>query len=109
VSDRNQRIGDLAARTLVVRLERPHEATAALPMLDPRATSWDVSGVEPDDLDLARRFVARRSDITLPKREEHAAVIASRLRARVPGLPNDVTDEWLVEQVLAAKTMRLNS
>ncbi len=108
VSDRNQRIGDLAARTLVVRLERPHEVTAAMPVLDPRATSWDVSGVDRADLDLARRFIARRSDLTPRKREEHAVVIASRLRTRVPGLPTDVADEWLVEQVLAAKTMRLD-
>ena len=108
VSDRNQRIGDLAARTLVVRLERSHHTAAPMPVLDPRATNWDVSGVVAADLDLARRFIARRSDLTAPKREEHAAVIATRLRARVPGLPADVANEWLVEQVLAAKTARLD-
>lgn len=106
VSDRNQRIGDLAARTLVVRLERPHEAAVAIPVLDPRASTWDVSAVESSDLDLARRFVARRAQLTPHKRDEHARVIADRLRTRVPGLPADVADEWLVEQVLAAKTMR---
>ncbi|MEX1003991.1 MAG: RDD family protein [Acidimicrobiia bacterium] len=107
VSDRNQRIGDLAARTLVVRLDRSHQAAAAMPVLDPRATSWDVSGLESADLDLARRFVARRSDLTPHKRQEHAEVIAARLRTRVPGLPTDVSDEWVVEQVLAAKSARL--
>ena len=108
VSDRNQRIGDLAARTLVVRLERPHEAAVAMPVLDPRASAWDVSGVHATDLDLARRFLARRAELTPHKRTEHASVIATRLRQRVPGLPTDAPDEWVVEQVLAAKTMRLD-
>lgn len=107
-SDRNQRIGDMAARTLVVRLDKSHHAPAAMPVLDPRAAAWDVSGVDAADLDLARRFVARRTDLTPHKREEHAAVIATRLRTRVPGLPTDVPDEWLVEQVLAAKSARLD-
>ena len=108
VSDRNQRIGDLAARTLVIRLEQPHAGPEALAELDPRAASWDVSGVQPADIDLARRFLARRADLTADKRQEHASAIAGRLRTRVPGLPSDVDDEWVIEQVLAAKTMRLS-
>lgn len=105
-SDRNQRIGDLAARTIVVRVARPTAIETVMPALDPRAATWDVSGVEPVDVELARRYLLRRQELTASKREEHAAAISRRLRARVPGLPVDVADEWLVEQVMAAKTMR---
>lgn len=107
VSDRNQRIGDLAAGTLVVRREHSASTDGLVPAaLDPAAARWDVSGVRDFDLELARRFLGRRDDLVPEKRAEHARAIAERLRERVPGLPDDVTDEWLVEQVSAAKVAR---
>ena len=107
VSDRNQRLGDLAAATLVVRRERPSGGSVApTTELDPAAARWDVSGVQDADLELARRFLARREQLVADKRAEHANVIAERLRSRVPGLPPDAEDEWIVEQVTAAKTER---
>lgn len=107
VSDRNQRLGDLAAATLVVRRERPASASALAPAaLDPVAERWDVAGVRDEDLELARRFLARRDQLVPGKRAEHAKAIAERLRSRVPGLPPDAADEWLVEQITAAKAAR---
>jgi len=105
-SERNQRLGDLAGRTIVVRDERTRVIDAAPPALDPRASTWDVSGIDDIDLELARRYLVRRRDLTAAKREEHAAGIASRFRTKIPGLPSEIADDWLVEQTVAAKTMR---
>lgn len=106
VSDRNQRLGDLAARTIVVRIAHQRDVDRSTPQLDDRAANWDVSGVAEAELEMANRYLARRNDLTETKRHEHAHAIALRLRSRVPGLPQDVTDDWLVEQVVAAKSMR---
>lgn len=106
VSERNQRLGDLAARTIVVRLDRTREIEASSAPIDPRAMAWDLSGFDGADLDLARRFLTRRTNLTPEKREELAATIADRIRVQVPGLPADVEVEWLVEQVVAAKDAR---
>lgn len=107
VSDRNQRLGDLAAGTIVVRRERSG-ATAWTDTTepDPSTAHWDVSGVGDADLELARRFLGRREDLVAEKRAEHAEAIAARLRQRVPGLPPEADDEWLVEQITAIKTAR---
>jgi uncharacterized RDD family membrane protein YckC len=110
VSDRNQRIGDLAAGTLVVRTARsPAVSDIGVPALDPAASEWDVSGVADTDLELARRFLSRRVDLAASKRTEHGRTIADRLRSRVPGISTDVADEWVIEQVVAVKTMRQGS
>lgn len=107
VSDRNQRLGDLAAGTIVVRRERSGPTSWIETVEpDPSTAHWDVSGVGDADLELARRFLGRREDLVAEKRAEHARAIAARLRQRVPGLPADVDEEWLVEQVTAAKTAR---
>jgi uncharacterized RDD family membrane protein YckC len=105
-SERNQRLGDLAGRTIVVRDERTKAIDSVPAALDPRAATWDVSGIDDMDLDLARRYLVRRHDLTAAKREEHASWIAARFRSKIPGVPPDVGDEWLVEQAVAAKTMR---
>ena len=107
-SDRNQRLGDLAARTIVIRDTKRGAHEPSLPGLDPETTTWDVSGVDTDDLELARRFLARRADLTEAKRTEFAGQIAERLRRKVPGAGQGASDEWLVEQVVAAKVARQN-
>jgi uncharacterized RDD family membrane protein YckC len=107
-SDRNQRLGDLAARTIVIRTNTPDAPDPSLPVIDPRTTSWDVSGVDQHDLDLARRFLARRADLTNEKRNELAGEIAGRLRQKVPGTDEGASDEWIVEQVVAVKVARQN-
>lgn len=106
VSERNQRLGDLAARTIVVRQDRTRAIETTAVPIDPRALTWDLSGIDDTDLELARRYLLRRPHLTPTKREELAAVIADRIHSQVPGLPGDVGSEWLVEQVVAAKDRR---
>lgn len=106
VSDKNQRIGDMAARTIVVRDVRRHHDEPAEVALDPRAARWDVTAVAAQDMEVARRYLARRSQLSPDKREELVSGIASRLRARVPGIDDALDDDWVVEQVVAAKLSR---
>jgi uncharacterized RDD family membrane protein YckC len=107
-SDRNQRLGDLAARTIVIRNTKTGADEPSLTRPDPETAAWDVSGVDDHDLELARRFLARRADLTDEKRTELAGDIAGRLRRKVPGAGQEASDEWLVEQVVAVKVARQN-
>lgn len=106
VSDKNQRIGDLAARTVVIRAERAATTDVAVATPDPTSAAWDVSAVGDTDLELARRFLARREELHPANRADHAHRIAARLRSLVPSVPETAADEWVVEQVAAVKAHR---
>ncbi len=105
-SDRNQRLGDLAARTIVVRDRPGGGVDTRSSVLDPVAARWDVSGMDAADLDLARRYLSRRDDLTPVKRRELAVDIAERLRAKVPSIGAASDPEWVIEQAVAAKLDR---
>lgn len=105
-SAHNQRLGDMAGRTIVIRDIRSEAIAPETFELDARASTWDVAGVTDADVDLARRFLARRHDLTSTKRAEHATTIAARIRERVPNLPAGADAEWVIEQVTAAKVAR---
>jgi uncharacterized RDD family membrane protein YckC len=106
VSDRNQRVGDLAARTIVVRDRPAAPVDTSTPAVEPDAATWDVSALGDTDVDLARRFLSRRGDLTPAKRAELAAGIAGRIRDKVPTVGRDATDEWVIEQAVAVKLDR---
>ena len=105
---RNQRLGDLAAGTLVVREGRA--ATIAGSVAEaapaPAAVSWDTSAVTADETAAVRRFLERRREIELSARRELARTFASRLRPKVAGVPADVGDEEFLTLLVAAKTAR---
>jgi uncharacterized RDD family membrane protein YckC len=126
VTRRNQRLGDLAASTIVVREPRkrdalpparfgagPATAGAALlfggygiPVAQPRAAprgTLDVSAVSPDDLAAVRGFLDRRDGLPASVRGDLARRIASALAPRVGGATAHLRDEDLIEQVAAAK------
>ena len=115
---RNQRLGDLAADTLVVReplarpgrrrrrrqsepAARPHPLTQAL-QLD----RWDVSAVTQEDLAAIRTFLDRRDGFTPAARDGLARDLAARLEAKVAGHPRGLTPETLLEGIAAAKAAR---
>jgi uncharacterized RDD family membrane protein YckC len=126
---KNQRIGDLAARTIVVREPRKKEiaptpaappAPAAPPLdfggfqlpagVGPRRSAvatangaLDVSAVSPDDLAAIRAFLDRRRDLPPGVRGDIARRIASALHPRVGGATAHFDDEDLIEAVAAAK------
>lgn len=130
VTKRNQRLGDLAASTIVVREPRRRDAVAMpAPLGSAPATggadllfggfaipagvgaarrpaaagTLDVSAVSAADLAAVRGFLDRRDDLPARVRGDLARRIASALGPRVGGASAHLRDEDLIEQVAAAK------
>lgn len=109
VSARNQRLGDLAAGTVVVRERRaPAEEWARhehhVPVEDLR--TWDVSAVTTEEVATVRRFLDRRAELTAEARGRLAHEFALRLRPKVAGAPDDLPPETFLEHLAAAKAAR---
>jgi uncharacterized RDD family membrane protein YckC len=106
---RNQRLGDLAAGTLVLR-ERPEgtveRPAAAEPAIAHTRDGWDVSAVSDQDVGTVRQFLARRGDLEQRARAELAGELARRLRPLVAGAPEQLTAEQFLERLAAAKADR---
>ncbi|HEY6758467.1 MAG TPA: RDD family protein [Baekduia sp.] len=126
---KNQRIGDLAGRTIVVREPRGKEVADAgfavelpprngtrpsfggfqMPVGNPAAHAsstngaLDVSAISADDLAAVRAFLDRRRDLPAGVRGDIARRIASALAPRVGGATANLHDEDLIEAVAAAK------
>ena len=118
-SGRNQRLGDMAAGTLVVQEHRaPRDAPPggnALPApgpptawrgVAPGYAGWDVSAVSADELATVRRFLERRPYLTSDARGRLAWDLARRLRPKVAGPPEDLHPEAFLAEVAAAKSAR---
>jgi uncharacterized RDD family membrane protein YckC len=106
---RDQRVGDLAAGTLVMRDRFPGMARSTAPItVNPAAvTTWDVSAVSPTEIQAVRRFLDRRLDLTPPARNYFAADLANRLAPRVAGIPPYSHPEYVLEGIVVAKQSRL--
>jgi uncharacterized RDD family membrane protein YckC len=119
-SPRNQRLGDIAAGTIVVGVgaaalgERitasalGSELTVslgALPALE-RARSWDTSAISAEEMDAIRQFLTRRATLQRGSREELAARLAGRARQGIVGLEPELPDEWVLEIVAALRAGR---
>ena len=111
---RNQRLGDLAADTLVVREPRaprrrrwrrraaePSAVTAEL-----RFAEWDVSAITQEEFAAIRSFLARRDSFAPAARRGLARDLAARLGAKVAGPPPGLPAETLLEGIAAAKSAR---
>lgn len=112
VSPRNQRLGDLAAGTLVVR-ERRRAAGPAHPVATrpdwagaDRYATWDVSGITAFELVTVRRFLERRHSLDGYSRSRLARDLAERLRPRVAGAPEGQAPEEFLEALAALKAGR---
>jgi uncharacterized RDD family membrane protein YckC len=110
VTSRNQRLGDLAAGTLVIRERRP-AVTPEGTYLPPAPTDapfleWDVSGVSAEDVATLRQFLDRRLALQPSARAHLATDLAARVRPKVVGAPDGWHPESFIEAVVAAKTSR---
>jgi uncharacterized RDD family membrane protein YckC len=104
---RNQRLGDLAAGTLVVRSARRPSAPEPVAAAAPHGVErWDVSAVTVRELSTVRGFLERREGLASPARERLAADLAAALRPKVAGWSSDVPDERFLEGLAAAKLAR---
>ena len=106
VTKRNQRVGDLAAGTLVIREARklPPEVRVSPSV---QAPTWDTSAVGRQDLDTVAAFLARRHELEAGARIQIAAELAGRLRPKVGGAIAADGDEMFLERLVAAKRGRL--
>ena len=111
VTRRNQRPGDVAADTVVIRDRRaidwrPSSGAAAHESLRPGAgAAWDVSGVPADELATVRAFLERRDGLTGAARERLAARLAAALRPQVAGADESDPERFL-EILYSAKSAR---
>jgi len=114
VTRRNQRLGDLAAGTIVVNEAAGNaplaatfaEAPGGIPMpafSSSGVTPLDVTAVTPEDLGALRAFLARRGGLAPGARGDLAARLSSAVRPRVGGATEHLGPEELVERVVAAK------
>jgi uncharacterized RDD family membrane protein YckC len=108
VTGRNQRLGDLAAGTLIVR-ERPGGlpyVSTPFPASTVDAVGWDVSAVSASDIGTVRQFLARREELELGARDDLANDLERRLRPLVAGAPEGLDAEDFLERLSAAKSER---
>ena len=111
VTKRNQRIGDLAAGTLVVRerlaaIPPSRFAQVSAPQPQGEWQNWDVGGVTAEELSAVRAFLARRHELTPEARQLLADELANGVRRKVPGLSADEPSEALLLRLVAAKEQR---
>ena len=112
---KNQRLGDIAAGTLVVR-ERlggsGGRADAVLSTSPPRPlvptpyASWDTSRVTQEEIAAVRQFLDRRHSIEATARTQLAVTLAERLRPKVAGAPADLRGEQFLLALVDAKFRR---
>ena len=111
ITNNNQRLGDLAAGTLVVRDrhgdrrhgEAPSPVGATYDIGD--AVNWDVSAVSAEDVATVRAFLERRSSLGSAARADLARRLAERLRPMVGGA-SEPSHERFLEKLVAAKMRR---
>jgi uncharacterized RDD family membrane protein YckC len=111
---RNQRPGDLAADTVVIRdrreIDRARHGPAATPATaasagPPAGATWDVSAVPAEDLATVRTFLERRDGLAPGARRRLAAQLDGALRPRVGGA-DEPDPERFLEILYDAKRAR---
>lgn len=115
---KSQRLGDLAAGTVVVHRSSGQVAIPAaawdLPAVAPAGSvpggavpaTWDLSAVSTEEVAAAREFLTRRSALDPAHRASIAQALGSQLAAKVVGVPLDGGPEAFLERVVAAKVSR---
>ena len=107
---RNQRLGDLAAGTMVVRDRRDrHEMPWAMPPSPVPShvlQTWDVSAISGEEVAAARAFLARRYELTWEARRQLAEDLSGALRPRVTGGHSNLGPEDFLAALVAAKASR---
>jgi uncharacterized RDD family membrane protein YckC len=105
VTERSQRLGDLAAGTVVIRDGKTHGLPAPPSLGTPLgAGALDATGVDDEGLGAIHDFLARRSTLEPLARARVARALADALRPRVVGgFANDDEPERLLEAIAAAR------
>lgn len=110
---RSQRVGDLAAGTIVIHRGRiggtrtplgPAAQDASPPLTG--TERWDVSAVTADEVAAVRSFLGRRAELDPGHRSNLAQTLAFQLMPKVAGVPLEGGPEAFLERVVAAKLSR---
>ncbi len=106
-TNKNQRLGDLAAGTVVVR-ERKLDESPLRSGLDHVVVpaGFDATAVSQEQLALARSFQLRKSSLGHEPRRRIAGQIAAELRKSTVDPADTLTDEQLIEVVITVKSGR---
>jgi uncharacterized RDD family membrane protein YckC len=98
---RTQRIGDLAARTVVVRDRTTEVLDPGAPVTDlPAGPRWDVATVSNEEI---RSFLARSASLPPGRRAELARDLRRRVEPRVGAVSGTYPDEVFLTRVVAEK------
>lgn len=108
VSEKGQRLGDLAADTMVVKVRssaRRKEAGRAFRMQLPAPASvpWDVSAVTTDELATLRHYAERRSSLDADQRARLADTLYGTVKNKVVATSQVSSKEGFILQVIAEK------
>ncbi len=124
ISARNQRLGDIAAGTLVVRdgaressrrskrrrISRKRRRADSTQASDRSPLSaghaWDVSAITREELSVVRRYLERREGLDPRARHELATRLAQGLGAKVAGAPEGQDPELFLEALADTKSER---
>ena len=122
ITKRNQRLGDIAAGTLVIRertgedANRPAPAPpwaaqqaaeaaqdgAEDPVAAPTPAPVDTGGLGEQDVAVIRQFLARRTTLDLAARRSIAVQLAEKVEPLVAGVERGTDDEEFLQRVASA-------
>jgi uncharacterized RDD family membrane protein YckC len=108
-TQRDQRLGDLAAGTIVARDKFPGLANTHVPPLTVPVAAvalWDVSGLDSQEVATIRHFLDRRLTLAWHVRMYYANVLAQRVGPKVAGAPWGTHPEYFLEGIVVAKQAR---
>lgn len=109
VTEHDQRLGDLAAGTIVARDRFPGmtHAAAAITVTPDAVATWDVSAISASEVQAVRQFLDRRLELRAPARAYFASDLVNRLGPKVAGIPPNSHPEYVLEGIVMAKQGRL--
>lgn len=117
-SKRNQRLGDIAATTIVIQRPKPGahlvQSGAASPytsvpgstmepVLSPEVAGWDVSSVTAEEIAAIRTFLLRRHSLDPSHRADLAQTLAFQILPKVAGVPLEGGPELFLERIAASR------
>ena len=102
-SQRNQRLGDMAAGVVVAREPKAFKTEIAPVSSNVTVPTWDASAITSADMLVVRHFLMRRDSIAPGARSALAVEITRKLEPRIVGLPIAISPERFLEELAALK------
>jgi uncharacterized RDD family membrane protein YckC len=106
LTERSQRLGDLAAGTIVVRDRKTIAPAVHTAIERPDLPTVDATGITEREYDVIRSFLLRRPSLQPAVRSDLAATLAHSVRGRIGASPAGVNDELLLEAVASSYRRR---